>query len=90
MRLIENDMDPQWRPGTRHQLPDALSRLPCPESSGEDINEPFPDDTSSRQTYRGLEGPVLDDILLTECGADQVDETTAESVVAVAGAAITP
>ena len=78
-------MDLQWRPGTRHQLPDALSRLPCSESPGEDINEAFPDDTSSRLTYRGPEGPVLDGILLTELGADHVDGPTAESVVAVAG-----
>ena len=52
MRLIENDMDPQWRPGTRHQLPDALSRLPCSESPGEDINDAFPEDASSRQMHR--------------------------------------
>lgn len=83
-------MDLQWRPGTRHQLPDALSRLPCSESPGEDINEAFPDDTSSRQTYRGPEGPVLDGVPLKELGANQVDEPKAESVVAVAGTAITP
>ena len=90
LRLIEYDMDLQWQPGTRHQLPDALSRVPCSESSGEDTNEAFPDDTSSRQTYRGPQGPDLDGLPLTELGADQVDEPTAESVVTVAGAAITP
>ena len=80
----------QWRPGTHHQLPGALSRLSCPESPGEDINAAFPDDTSSRQTHRGPEGLVWDGIPLTELGVDQVDEPTAESVVAVAGPAITP
>ena len=90
LRLIEYDMDLQWRPGTGHQFPAALSRLPCSESPGEDINEAFPDDTSSRQTYQGPEGTVLDGVPLTELGADQVDELTTERVVAVAGAAITP
>ena len=88
--LIEHDMHQQWRPGTHHELPGALSRLSCPESPGGDINEAFPDDTSSRQTHRGPEGLVLDGIPLTELGVDQVDEPTAESVVAVAGPAITP
>lgn len=90
LRLIEYDMDLQWRPGTRHQLPDALSRLPCTDSPGEDIDEAFPDDTSSRQAHRGPEGPVLDGVPLKELGADQLDEPTAESMVAVAGTAITP
>ena len=90
LRLIEWDVDlQQWRPGTRHQLPDALSRLPCSESPSEDIDQAFPDESSSRQTYRGPEGPVLDGMPLTEFGVDQVDEPQAKNVVAVAGVAIT-
>ena len=36
------------------------------------------------------EGSVLDGVPLTELGADQVDEPLSESVVALAGVAITP
>ena len=79
-RLIENDMDLQWRTDTRHQLTDALSRLPCSESLGEDIDQAFPDDSSSRQTYRGPEGPILDGVLLTELGADQVETSLKQRV----------
>ena len=60
------------------------------ESLGEDISGDFPDDASSRQTCWGLEGPVFDGVPVTELGADQVDEPTAESVVAVAGVEFTP
>ena len=90
LRLIEYDMGLRWRPGTRHQLSNALFRLPCSESPGDDIDMAFPDDSSSRQTYRGPEGPVLDGVPLTELGVDQVNEPTANSVVAVAGVAIAP
>ena len=50
----------------------------------------FPDDKSSRQTYRGPEEPVLDGVPLTELGVDQVDEPTAARLGAVARVAITP
>ena len=85
LRLTEHDMDLQWRPGARHQLPDALSRLQPSQEPGDDINDAFPDDASSRQTYRGPEGPVLDGIPLTELGADEVDAPATASVIAVAG-----
>ena len=85
LRLTEHDMDLQWRPGAHHQLPDALSRLRPSQEPGDDINDAFPDDASSRQTYRGPEGPVLDGIPLTELGADEVDAPATASVIAVAG-----
>ena len=90
LRLTEYDMEEQWWPGTRHQLPDASSRLPRSESPREDIKETFPDDSSSLQTYRRPEGPVLNGVPLTQLGGDQVDESIAEGVVTVSGAAITP
>ena len=88
--LIKYDMDLQLRPGARHQLPDALPRFPCSESIDEDNNEAFPDDTSSRQAYRGPGGPALDDVPLTELGADQVDRPITRSVVALAGVSTIP
>ena len=69
-RLVEYNMDLQWRPSTRHQLPEALFRLTCSESPGEDIDKAFPDDSSGRQTYKGPEGQVLDGVPLTELGVD--------------------
>ena len=60
MRLVKYDMELQWwRPGTRHQLQDALFRPSCSASPGEDTDQAFPGDTSTRHTYRGPEGPLL-------------------------------
>lgn len=39
--LIEYDMDLELRPGSRHHLPDVLSRLPRFEDPGEDVDESF-------------------------------------------------
>ena len=57
LRLTEYDMELQWRPGANHQLPDALSRLPIGDAPGADVDGSFPDDSSTRTTYKG---PVLE------------------------------
>ena len=73
LRLMEYHMDLQWRPGANHQLPDALSRLPLSDEPGTDVDDSFPDDSSTRITYRGPRRPVLDGVLLSELGANEVD-----------------
>ena len=77
----------QWPPGARYKLPDALLRLPCFELLGESINDDFPD---CRHTYRGAIGPVLDDILFTENGVNEVIAPVAESVAGLKGVTFTP
>ena len=57
-------------------LPDALSRLSPSDAPSADIDDPFPDDPSMRTTYRGPKGPVLDGVLLSELGADEVTKPT--------------
>ena len=56
----------KWRPGTSHQLPDALSRLLRPGAAGDSIDDSFPDDTPSGNPtdYVGPRGPFLDGQLL--------------------------
>ena len=70
---MEYDLELRRRSGAKHQLPDALSRLPIGDTQGVDIDDSFPGDSSARTTYRGPRGPVLDGVLLSEWGADEVD-----------------
>ena len=90
LRLMEYDMDLQWRPGANHQLPDALSRLPLGDAPGTDIDDSFPDDYSTRTTYRGPRGPVLEGVLLSELGADEVDKPTGKNAAVEASVIFTP
>ena len=73
LRLMEYDMNVQWRPGVNHQLPDALFRLPIGDAPGSDVDDSSSDDSSTWTTYRGPQGPVLDGVLLSELGAEEVD-----------------
>ena len=90
LRLMEYDMDLQWKAGQNHDLPDALSRLPRFETPGEDIDDSFPGDASDRQAYQGARGPILDGVLLSDMGIDETDVPPPENVAAVAGAIATP
>lgn len=67
LRLMEHDMTLEWRAGTQHVLPDALSRLPHQPHQGDDIDDSFPDDGSSSQKeqFVGPRGPSLDGVLLS-------------------------
>ena len=52
----------------------------CCELSSENINDVFPD---CDHTYRGVDGPALDDILLTKIGVNGVSAPAAENVAGV-------
>lgn len=73
LRLSEYHMDLQWRPGSRHQLPAALSTLPRFDSPSNDTDDSFPDDASRACAYRGPGGPVLDGIPLIQLGVNAVE-----------------
>ena len=87
---MEYDKDLQWRPGANNQIMDALSRLPLNDAPGTDIDNSFPDDSSTRTTYRGPRGSVLDGGLLSELGANEVDKPAGKNAAVVASAIITP
>ena len=65
-------MDLQWRPGANHQLPDTLLSLPLSDAPSKDIDNTFPDDSSTGTTYRGPKESMLDGVLLSEVEADEV------------------
>ena len=66
--MTEFDMIMNWRPGTSHQLPDALSHLLHPSAAGDSMDDSFPDDTSSGNPtdYVGPRRPILDGQLLND------------------------
>ena len=90
LRLMEYDMDLQWRPGADHQLTDPLWRLPLSDEPGTDIDDSFPDDSSTRTTYRGPRGLVLEGVLLSELGADEVEQPTGKNTAVTASVIFTP
>ena len=73
-----------------HQLPDALSRLPIGDTPGADVDDSFPDDSSTRTTCRGPQGPILDGMLLSELGAEEVDTPAEKNSLVVASVIFTP
>ena len=83
-------MELRWRPGANHQLPVAHSRLPIGYTPEMDVDDSFPDDSWTRNTYRGRRGPVLDEVLLSELGADGVDTCAWKNAVVVARSIFTP
>ena len=94
-------MELEWRPGTRHQLADALSRFPRASPRGEDVEDSFVGDNTREKSHRQPQGPILDGVPLSELGVevDEDDEgrpmaalskTPAASMVVLAAVAFTP
>ena len=90
LRLMEHDITLKWRPGTQHQLPAAMSRLPNKSNVIEDFDNSFPGDESLPNTYKGPQGPVLDGVHLETLGVEDVDGTSTQSLAVLAAVAFTP
>jgi len=90
LRLMEHDITLKWRPGTQHQLPDAMSRLPNKSDVIEDFDDSFPGDESLPNVYKGPQGPVLDGVHLETLGVEDVDGTSTQSLAVLAAVAFTP
>ena len=80
LRLMEYDMDLKWREGTKHVLPDAMSRLPHQEEPGADIDDAFPDDFSLSPPSEGgqprgprLDGQWLSELTRLECSHEELE-----------------
>ena len=62
-------------PGARRKLPDALPRRLCSKLSSETFNDVFP---HCNHTYRGVDGPALDEIIFTKIRVNEVTTPAAE------------
>ena len=75
LRLMEYDMELEWKAGVEHVVPDALSRLPVASPVEVDVDDSFPDDLSSAAAGVSVEtlGPELDGVRLAELDPVQTD-----------------
>ena len=72
LRLMQYDIDLQWRPGTKHQFADALSRSHGLDR-GATVDDSLPGDNTTKKTYRGPQGPVLDGVHLDQMGIEGIN-----------------
>ena len=87
---MEHDITLKWRPGTQHQLPDAMSRLPNKSIVIEDFDDFFPGNESLPNVHKGPQGPVLDGVHLETLGMEDVDGYSTQSLTVLAAVALTP
>ena len=87
---MQYDMELQWRPGTKHQFADALSRSHGHKASGTTVNDSFPGDDTTRGTYRGPLGPVLDGVHLGQLGIEGINNNDALPLALLAAVTFTP
>ena len=90
LRLMEHDITLKWRPGTQHQLPDAISRLPNKTNLIEDFEKFFPGDESLPNVHLGPQGAVLDGVHLETLGVEDVGGSSTQSPTVRAAVALTP
>ena len=82
-------MNLQWRPGTKHQFADALSRSHG-LNRGATVDGTFPGDNTTKRTYRGPQGPVLDGVHLGQMGIEGISNNNALPLTVLAAATFTP
>ena len=70
LRLMQYDMELQWRPGIRHQFSDALSRSHDNKTRKATVHDSFPGDNTTKRAYRGPQGVVIDGIPLGQLGIE--------------------
>ena len=87
---MEHEITLKWRPGTQHQLPDAMSRVPNKIIVIEDFDDSLPGDESLPNVYKGPQGPVLDGVHLETLGVEDVDGFSTQSLTVLAAVALTP
>ena len=87
---MQYDMELQWRPGTKHQFADALSRSHGHKTRGATVGDSFPSDNTTNGTYRGPLGPVLDGVHLGRLGIEGINNNDALPLTVLAAVTFTP
>ena len=72
---MQHDMGLLGRPGTRHQFVDALSRSHDNKTQGATVDDSFPGNNTTKSTYRGPQGLVLDGVPLGQLGIEDINNS---------------
>ena len=76
-RLMQYDMELQWRSVTKHKFTNVLSRSHDNKTRGATIDDSFPGDNTPKRTYRGPQGPVLDGLPLGQLVIESINNNNA-------------
>ena len=87
---MQYDMELQWRQGTKHQFADALSRSHGHKTRGATVDDSFPGENTTKKTYRGPLGPVLDGVPLGHLGIEGINNNDALSLTVIGAVTVTP
>ena len=87
---MEHGITLTWRPGAQNQLPEDLSHLLRFSAPGNDTDDSLPGHESSKNAYRGPQGPVLDRVPLSTLGVEDMDNSDATPLGVVAVVGVTP
>ena len=87
---MQYDTELQWRPGTKHQFADALSRSHGHKTRGATVDDSFLGDSTTKRTYRGPQGPVLDGVPLGQLSIEGVNNNDALILTVHATVTFTP
>ena len=90
LRLMQYDMELQWRLVTKHRLDDALSRSHDKRTRGTTVDDSFPGENTTKGTYRGSQGPVLGGIPLGQLGIEGINNNYALPLTVLAAVTFTP
>ena len=90
LRLMHYDLKLQWRPGTKHQIADVLSRSHGNRTGGATIDDSSPGGSTTKRTYRGPQGPVFDGIPLGQLGIKYIINNNALPLTVLAAVTFTP
>ena len=77
LRLMEHDMELQWRPGTKDQSADALSRSHGHKTRGATVDDSCSGDSTTKKNCRGPQGIVLYGVRLGQLGIESINNNDA-------------
>ena len=89
LRLMQYDMELRRRPRTKHQFTDALSRSHGHKTSGATVDDSFLGDRTTKTTYRGPQGPVLDGVSLGQLDIEGISNNDALPLTVLAAVTFT-
>ena len=87
---MQCDLELQWRSGTKSQLADALSRSLGNRTRGETVDNSFTGDSTTKGTYQGPQGPVLNGIPLGQLCIEGIHNNNALPLTVLAAVTFTP